>query len=546
MIIKQLTSMTKILQDDSIDYKEFDFFTALKNERFAYQIALRNDDCIKHIVKFCVCTDMDCVDVRREIYCYANSTGCTEDDMTDEYIVCNPTYIPDALFPVENNVIELEPNENAVLFVTAHMDTVTVQPGKHYIKTEFDVDGKITSKVFTLDVINANLPSRRFMYTNWFHCDSIAYMHNEKVFTERFWHLLESYMLAASRVGMNMILTPIITPPLDTEIGAERLTVQLVDIEKDAEGKYIFEFSKFRRWVELAKKCGMKYFEMAHLFTQWGAKCTPKIVVKVNGKEEKLFGWHVSANDESYADFLHQFMPKLVEVIRDIGIENETFFHISDEPSGEEALEQYEKCKSIVSEDLKGFRIMDALSHPEYYERGVVTYPVPLTTETHKFLDFDLEDRWTYYCCGPAHGGSNRFLAQHGWVTRAFGSQLFKFNIDGFLHWGLNFYFTRLSKQSVSPYEKNDYENFPQGDGCIIYPYKDGAVDSLRGQLFYDALQDRLAMELLSEKLGRETVIKMADDLAGTDITFGNYPHGEDFILSLRSTVNEKIRELYA
>lgn len=546
MKVKQLTAMVKVLQNDALDYDEFDFFTALKNERFAYQIALRNDECEKRSIKLFVDTDLDCVDVRKEVYCYANNTGCTKDDMADEYIVCDPTYIPDALFPMEDNITELEPNENAVFFVTVHMDTKNAQPGKHDIKIVLDVDGKTTAKVFTLDVIDAKLPTRRFMYTNWFHCDSIAYMHNEKVFTERFWRLLESYMLAASRVGMNMILTPIVTPPLDTEIGAERLTVQLVDIEKDENGKYTFEFSKLRRWVELAKKCGMKYFEMAHLFTQWGAKCTPKIVVKVNGKEEKLFGWHVSAIDESYAEFLHSFLPQLVAVIKDMGIENETFFHISDEPSGEEALEQYQKCKSIVSEDLKGFRIMDALSHPEYYERGVVTYPVPLTTETHKFLDFNLEDRWTYYCCGPAHGGSNRFLAQYGWVTRAFGSQLFKFNIDGFLHWGLNFYFTRLSKQSVSPYEKNEYENFPQGDGCIIYPYKDGAVDSLRGQLFYDALQDRLAMELLSEKIGRQAVVKLADDLAGTDITFDNYPHGYDFILSLRSTINEKIRELYA
>lgn len=545
MKVKQLTTMVKVLQNDALDYEEFNSFTALKNERFAYQIAIRNDESRKQCIRAFVDADIDCVDLRREVYCYVNSTGCTREDMTDEYIVCDPTYVPDALFPMEDGTIELEPNENAVIFVTAHMDKGSVDAGKHDINVTLVAEDTKITKTFTLDVIDAKLPERKFMYTNWFHCDGIAYMHKEKVFTEKFWRLLESYMLAASRVGMNMILTPIITPPLDTEMGAERLTVQLVDIEKDENG-YSFEFSKLRRWVALAQKCGMKYFEMAHLFTQWGANYTPKIVVKVNGREEKLFGWHVCATDESYVEFLHQFLPQLVDVIKDLGIEKNTFFHISDEPSGDEALAQYKRCKDIVKDDLKGFRIMDALSHPDYYEQGVVTYPVPFTMETHRFLDFDLEDRWTYYCCGPTHGGSNRFLAQHCWVTRSIGSQFFKFNIDGFLHWGLNFYFTRLSRQSVDPYEKNEYENFPQGDGCIVYPYKDGAVDSLRGQLFYDALQDRLAMELLADKIGREKLVQIADDLAGEPITFRNYPHGADFILNLRSLVNEKIRELNA
>ncbi len=543
MKIVQLTTFEKILKHDELNYSEFNGFTALKNERFAYQIALRNDSTEVKSVAVTLDTRLGCVDIRNEVYCYVNSTG-TEVE-ADEYVMVKPDYIPDALFPMETNIIKIAPGENAVLLVCAHMDDQAVSAGKYDINVSFRFDDECVIKTFVLDIIDASLADKFFMYTNWFHCDGISYMHNERVFTEKFWSLLESYMKAASRVGMNMILTPIFTPALDTEVGSERLTVQLVDIEKSGD-KYEFEFSKLRRWVALAQKCGMKYFEMAHLFTQWGAKCTPKIVVKVDGREEKLFGWHVEALDERYADFLHQFLPALVGVIDDLGIRNETFFHISDEPAGDEILKQYLKCKAVVSEDLAGFRIMDALSHTEYYESGAITYPVPITSNTHEFLKYDLEHRWTYYCCGPSINASNRFLAQHGWVTRALGSQLFKFDIEGFLHWGLNYYFTRLSRHAVSPYEKNEYDNLPQGDGCIIYPYKDGAVDSLRGQLFYDALQDQRALDLLATKLGREEVIKMLDEMVGMDLGFTNYPHNGEFILQWRSAVNEKIRELCA
>lgn len=546
MKIIQLTTFNKVLKTDELNYKEFNTFTALKNERFAYQIAIRNDSNEKKIVNVELESELDCVDVRNECYVYVNRAGCSKWEKTAEYIINDDelTYIPDALLPIEDGYIEIEANENAVLFVTVRMNEHDVNAGVYDINVKLDWGDGCQTKTFKLDVIDAAMEDKFFMYTNWFHCDAIAHAHKEEVFTEKYWSLLESYMLAASRTGMNMILTPIFTPPLDTAVGAERLTVQLVDIEKNG-GKYSFEFSKLVRWVHLAHKCGMKYFEMAHLFTQWGAKCTPKIVVKVDGNEEKLFGWHVEATDESYVDFLNQFLPELIKVVKELGIENETFFHISDEPS-DEALEQYMKCKSIVLEHLKGFRIMDALSHPEFVEKGVSNYPVPITSVTHMFKDFEVEHKWTYYCCGPHKYASNRFLAQHGWVTRSLGSQLFKYDIQGFLHWGFNFFFTCLSKQHVSPYEKNEYENFPQGDGCIVYPYKDGAVDSLRGQLMFDAFQDQRALDLLAKKLGRKAVIDLIEEIADMPIEFYDYPHSGRFILEWRSAVNEKIRELYA
>ena len=546
MKIFQITTFEKISKEMELNLSEFNSFTALKNERFAYRSAIRNDSNEKKTVKVQLKTELDCVDVRNEGFVYVNRAGCSTENKNDEYAFATGEvgYVSDALLPIEDGFVEIPANENAILFVTAHMDTVPTDAGKYDITVALDWDDGSAQKTFTLDVIDALLPEKFFMYTNWFHCDSIAYAHNEKVFTERYWRLLESYMLAASRVGMNMILTPIITPPLDTAVGAERLTVQLVDVEKVGD-KYYFEFSKLRRWVRLAQKCGMKYFEMAHLFTQWGAKCTPKVVVKIDGKEEKLFGWHVEATDESYVNFLDQLLPQLVEVIKDMGIEKNTFFHVSDEPQ-DSMLEQYLKCKAIITKHLNGFRIMDALSHPEFVEQGVSDYPIPITCDTHRFTKFDLEHRWTYYCCGPEMNASNRFIAQYGWVTRALGSQLFKFDIQGFLHWGFNFYFTCLSRQFVSPYEKNEYENFPQGDGCIVYPHKDGAVDSLRGQLMYDAFQDQRALDLLAEKLGREAVKKLLDDIAGMEVDFNHYPHNGEFILNWRSAVNEKIRELYA
>ena len=107
-----------------------------------------------------------------------------------------------------------------------------------------------------------------------------------------------------------MLLTPLFTPPLDTEIGKERMTVQLVDIEKE-EGKYQFNFERLDWFMKFAEQCGVKYFEMPHLFTQWGAEFTPKIVALADGKEQKIFGWEKKALSKEYKEFLSAFLPSL-------------------------------------------------------------------------------------------------------------------------------------------------------------------------------------------------------------------------------------------
>lgn len=100
-------------------------------------------------------------------------------------------------------------------------------------------------------------------------------------------------------------------------------------------GKYSFGFDKLIRWIEICKRAGVEYYEMAHLFTQWGALYTPKIMATVDGTYKRIFGWDVSAPSDEYKAFVAEYLPALREVLRREGIEQNTYFHISDEPSGE-------------------------------------------------------------------------------------------------------------------------------------------------------------------------------------------------------------------
>ena len=83
-------------------------------------------------------------------------------------------------------------------------------------------------------------------------------------------------MACAVSYGVNMLLTPLFTPPLDTAVGGERTCVQLIDVILTEDGSYQFGFDRLEQWISLCDKCGVRYLEFSHLFTQWGAAHAPK------------------------------------------------------------------------------------------------------------------------------------------------------------------------------------------------------------------------------------------------------------------------------
>jgi hypothetical protein len=101
------------------------------------------------------------------------------------------------------------------------------------------------------------------IHTEWFHTDCLATYYDVEVFSEEHWERIKQYVENAVKHGINMLLTPIFTPPLDTAIGGERPTVQLVDVEVTGKHTYRFVFDKLDRWIKLCNDKGVQYFEFA-------------------------------------------------------------------------------------------------------------------------------------------------------------------------------------------------------------------------------------------------------------------------------------------
>ena len=536
----QVSSLQRVFLDGRCDLTEHNCDSVLKGERYSYQIAYKSSE--KFFAEIVIDSPLSQFITVRSVGNVPSELPVYESDC--EFCERNePGLFPDVLFPIENNRVLIKRQNYYALWITVDLPKDT-DAGDYEIKIKLKKDGKtISENIFGLHVINAVLPEQRLIYTQWFHSDSIANYYKIPVFCEKFWALVESFIKAAVHTGVNMLLTPVFTPPLDTEIGGERLTVQLVDVKLE-NGKYSFGFDRFIRWVRLTQKCGIKYFEISHLFSQWGAKYTPKIVAEVNGRQKRIFGWETSADSIEYAEFLSAFIPQLIKVIRSLGIEKSTFFHISDEPN-EDQIESYSMAKRTVAPLLEDFPIIDALSDYSFYESGIINNPIPCTNDIESFIEKGFPHPWTYYCCGQGGKLSNRFFGMPLSTTRIIGFQLFKYGIEGFLQWGFNFYNSQYSLRSIDPFAVTDADSaFPSGDSFTVYPGKSGAIESVRSEVFFQALQDMRALTLLCDRIGKKRTIAAVEADFGI-ITFFDYPRGTEKMLNLRKSVNNYLDNLH-
>ena len=538
-----LSSLEKVFADECPDSSlNENRVSVFKNETISFQIAYTFNGERCEFVAIEVQSDIsDLVKVRRvELVPSAYPAHTTVDD---NYLRTSVGLYPDLLTDLFDGSVMFMPNQWRSIWIDIE-PSVQSKAGIYDIKVLFknkQTGEIVTSQEISVEIYNAQLPEQKLIRTEWFHGDCLANFYNVDVFSEKHWEIIENFISTAVKRGINMILTPQFTPPLDTAKGGERTTIQLIDIEVD-NGKYKFSFDKLKRWVDICKKVGVKYFEMSHLFTQWGAIASPKIMATVNGEYKRFFGWETKATSEEYKEFLHTYLPQLIEKLKDWGIDKNTYFHISDEPSLEQ-LQSYKEAKEVVNDLLKDFVIIDALSDYEFYKTGVIEKPVSANDHIHTFLDNGVENMWSYYCTGQWDKVSNRFMSMPSARNRIYGVQLYKYKIEGALHWGYNFYNSQYSIYNINPYITTDALGiFPSGDAFLVYPKNDGTPEeSIRMMVQYEAMTDLRALQWLEELTSYDYVMRIIENELDNPITFKEYPKDANYLISLRQKINEEI-----
>lgn len=433
-----------------------------------------------------------------------------------------PGYVPDVLWP-ENTTL-LARGEIAAFWITVTLSP-DIRSGRKTIRLRLTGNKTTIALEATIDVMPVQLqPRRDFRVTHWFYADAIADWYRVEPFSDAFWPICQRYMLNYAAHGNDTIYVPVFTPPLD---GVKRPS-QLLGVRVVGRDRYRFDWSNVDRWIKLARRCGIGHFEWVHLFSQWGVKHALRIYQKKNGRDELLWDPQTPATSPTYRRFLAQFLPELREFIRSRRLTSRSYFHVSDEPHGAEALANYRAAREMLRELAPWMQVMDALTDIAFARQGLTDMPIPSISTTRSFREEGI-DCWTYFCCGPRGKYLNRLMDTPLAKIRMSGWLFYRFGCRGFLHWGYNYWQKSGMRDLIDPFCTSDAGAWPRwayGDPFVVYPGEDGPLDSIRWEVFAESLQDYA----LLQTLGIESTSRLLQPLRD----FNDFPTDATWLASAR------------
>ena len=491
----------RIYPNAQLPAKRLTSIDAALNERFSFQIALRADAAVWIKVS---------LDGPEGWSLRVRRVGCVpvahhNDPVIQDPLECDglgqiPGFNPDPLFD-EDKLLLPQEESNAFWFTVVPAPkakagkyglAVTVQPTDN----KGEPKGKAIVRKLSVNLHDIVIQTRHdFNITHWFYSDAIIDWYKTDLFDKRYWEIVRNYFLDIAEHGQDMIYVPAFTPPLD---GVKRPT-QLLRVTRKGKDKYSFDWKDVRRYIHLAQECGITHFEWTHLFTQWGAKCAIRIYEGQGADEKLLWPADTPATSDIYRNFLAQFLPSLKRFLDKEEIRDVSVFHVSDEPDAT-MLDDYRADRKILAELAPWLKTMDALSHIEFArEKGLVDMPVPNIDQVLKFHDEGITT-WCYYCCGPRGEYLNHLMdtplakiAMHGFL-------FYRWPFKGFLHWGLNYWCVSQTRNLIDPFTVSDgtkWPGWPYGDPFLLYPGENGPIDSIRWEVFSEAVQDYALLQTL-------------------------------------------------
>ena len=547
--VRLISALEKVLPETSeLKAPEFRSDAAARGEIYSFQIAVRSDDFA--IMRIESASELNTrIRVVKSVPVLYAGTGADTDVVNGNKPGLYPDLLDDPDFGEQFRLVK---NVWQCLWVTVYVGK-DQKPGKYPIEIALRNMGtnEVEARpVFDLEVLDFELLPQTISNYHWFHVDCLFDYYKVPCWSEEHWQIIENFARNAHDHGVTMLYTPLWTPPLDTAIGHSRPVCQLLDITLDLSTlTYTFNFDRLRRYIELGQSIGFKEFGMSHLFTQWGQSiATQRYGADHDWKKfvadqyTNIFGWNIESTSPEYADFLKQLFPALLPVLREYGLGKENcFFSLSDEPH-DDHLETYSKCVELTRPLLEEFETIEALSHLDFYNKGLVKHPVPSISKIEEFKEA-VSPLWGYYCCGPETGYPNRFIGMPSRRPRSFGMLAYIYDLAGFLHWGFNFYYSQYSWRAVDPFFTTDAGGaFPAGDSYLVYPGKYGdPLDSIRHESFFAGLQDLRACRTLEKKIGREAVLALLNEGAPRPLKMNDFPACDGFLLGKRRAIYEAI-----
>jgi hypothetical protein len=264
------------------------------------------------------------------------------------------------------------------------------------------------------------------------------------------------------------------------------------------------------------------------------------VPLKDTPNENKFVNLPIS--DPAAQEFYKAFLPALNMHLKERGWDKIYMQHLADEPI-EENIKSYTEIAAFVRKLVPEFRFIEACHSKNLGD--VLDIWVPQLD----YMDRDYEfynkqnkkgkEAWFYTCLSPKGEYVNRFIELPLLKTRYMHWVNFKYDIPGYLHWGLNYWRGEdpFGEQTDIQYEGGQI--LPGGDSWIIYP-KDGKLFS---SIRYDAMRDGIVDYELFRMLEKKDSVKAKELVNKVIYKFDRYDNNIEAFRAHRRNLMELLSQ---
>ena len=392
-----------------------------------------------------------------------------------------PFRVYDAMKPLTENTYTRGQTE---AFYVCWKIPKDAQPGLYTGMLTFQLGAVVYTIPVVQKVYSACIPVKETLaITNWFSLPNMATRHNLEMWSEEHWTMIKRYGELMRRSRQTHFLLP----------------MELIEVNKTESGPYTFVFDRAERLIRLFLDLGFTCIEGGHVGAKERMHQHPYCVLFNDGTTR-------ATSPEGYA-FLAQFLTAWRIFLQRNGWLDKTIQHIADEPNVNTEAD-YRVLSSIIRKYLPGIPLIDALS--SYKLGGAVDIWVPTNKDYQENREgFESlrklgDTLWFYTCCTPGGYYLNRFMDIPLLKTRLLHWGNFIYNLEGFLHWGLNYYEDAQDPfKESSPVHRKGFSGtgiLPPGDTHIVYPGPEGPWGSIRLEAMRAGAEDYELLTLLKSE----------------------------------------------
>lgn len=415
-------------------------------------------------------------------------------DKAKDAITSLSHYYPDPIITKSSYDVVRDVTQPIWVTVAIPHDT---KPGEY--KGTFNIKGQIADTPFSLEkeiginVYPVQLETPSLWVTNW-HTTAPDMMRkfnsgeDVELYSDLYWDMIEELAKKMKDCYQNVVLIS----PLE----------HISFIEK--EGLYSFDYTHFDKMVDIFNQAGvLKMIEGGHIATRMGLWDSPfgALVPEMEDGKKVLNKYLI--NSEKAQNFYKQFIPALMQHLKEKKLGDAYAQHIADEPTSSN-VKSYIEIARFVKQQCPDIKIIEAC-HTHDLE-DILDIWVPQLNFYKEGYDFycdrqkEGDEVWFYTCLAPQGNFANRFVELPAIKTRLIQWLNFRYGATGYLHWGLNCWYSDDPFIETTQMNRESGNTLPGGDGWIVYPEKGKLYGSIRLEAMRDGIADYTLLKMLERK----------------------------------------------